>query len=449
MNNNPLMRSLIRDLGEGLILRRATSADAEALATFNARLHSDDGPDKPDERVAAWTRDLITRPHPTFSPGDFTIVEESAIGKIVSSLNLISQTWAYAGIEFGVGRPELVGTLPEYRKHGLVRLQFEEVHKWSAERGELLQAVTGIPYFYRQFGYEMALELEGGRTGFEMNLPKLGEGQSEPYQLRPANETDIPFLMEVDRFACLRSLVSCVRNDSLWRHELTGYSDDNCCRLEWRIIERVENQEPVGILAHPWYLWEVTIGVMYYELKPGISWLEVTPSVVRYLWQTGKAYAGRDNRICTAYHFNLGSSHPIYEVFRKRLPRIRDPYAWYLRLPDLPGFLRHISPVLEERIANSIAVNHSGEIKLNFYRNGLKLVLERGKLTGIESWQPSSSEWGQAAFPDLTFLQLVFGYRSFEELEQSFADCWWDNDEARVLLTVLFPKQATNLLPVV
>ena len=115
MNNNPPTQSLIRDLGEGLILRRTTPADAEALATFNARLHSDDGPDKPDERVAAWTRDLITRPHPTFSPGDFTIVEESATGKIVSSLNLISQTWAYAGIEFGVGRPELVGTLPEYR----------------------------------------------------------------------------------------------------------------------------------------------------------------------------------------------------------------------------------------------------------------------------------------------------------------------------------------------
>ena len=42
----------------------------------------------------------------------------------------------------------------------LSRIQFEEVHKWSAERGETVQAITGIPFYYRQFGYEMALDLD-------------------------------------------------------------------------------------------------------------------------------------------------------------------------------------------------------------------------------------------------------------------------------------------------
>jgi hypothetical protein len=123
---------ILRDLGNGLVMRRSTPADVEALAEFNARVHSDEGPDKPDERLAAWTRDLLAYPHPTFEVGDFTIVEDSASGKIVSSLNLISQTWTYAGIPFGVGRPELVGTLPEYRNRGLVRAQFDVVHQWSA-----------------------------------------------------------------------------------------------------------------------------------------------------------------------------------------------------------------------------------------------------------------------------------------------------------------------------
>ena len=119
------------------------------------------------QRVAAWTHDLLTRPHPTLRPDDFTIVEETATGRIVSSLNLIPQTWSYEGIEFGVGRPELVGTLPEFRNRGLVRLQFEEIHKWSAERGDMVQAITGIPYYYRLFGYEMALDLAGRRFGYE------------------------------------------------------------------------------------------------------------------------------------------------------------------------------------------------------------------------------------------------------------------------------------------
>src|SRR3989337_669140 len=68
-------------------------------------------------------------PPPTLSPDDFTIVEETASGRIISSMNLIPQTWTYEGIEFGVGRPELVGTLPEFRNLGLVRMQFEEVHR--------------------------------------------------------------------------------------------------------------------------------------------------------------------------------------------------------------------------------------------------------------------------------------------------------------------------------
>jgi len=141
--------------------------------------------------------------------------------------------------------------------------------------------------------------------------------------------------------------------------------------------------------------------------------------------------------------------HPVYEVFRDKLPRIRDPYAWYLRIPDLGGFLRNIAPVLEQRIAESVIVSHSGEIKIGFYNRGLRLVLEHGKLTGLEDFKPTSYEAGDAAFPNLTFLQLLFGYRTMEELEQSYADCWYENDEARLVLTTLFPKKPSAVLAVV
>ena len=169
---------------------------------------------KPDGRIGQWARDLVEKPHPTFGTGDFTIVEDQATGRIVSSLNIISQTWAYEGIPFKVGRPELVATLPEFRNRGLVRLQFEEVHTWSADRGEMVQAITGIPYYYRLFGYEMCVDLDGSRAGFEMNLPKLKEGEPEPYRIRPATEVDIPFLSEVYAHASRRSLLSVVRDES-------------------------------------------------------------------------------------------------------------------------------------------------------------------------------------------------------------------------------------------
>jgi len=441
-------QTILRDLGNGLILRRSTSADGQRLADFNAAIHSDD-PKKPDERIGWWVRDLIEKPHPTFGVGDYTLVEEQATGRIVSSLNHISQTWTYEGIPFKVGRPELVATLPEFRNRGLIRLQFEEIHKWSAERGEMVQAITGIPYYYRLFGYEMCVDLDGSRSGFEMNLPRLKEGEAEPYRLRVAAEADIPFLSEVDAHAARRSLLHVVRDEALWRYDLNGRSAKSINRLTWKIIERAADGVRVGYLAHPEYSWGVSCPVMAYELKPGISWLEVTPSVVRHMWEVGKTICDGEGNTRSAFTFALAGTHPVYEVMRDNLPRQRLPYCWYLRVPDLPGFIRHIAPALERRLGESLIPGFSGDVRISFYRSGLRLGFERGRLSLVESWQPGPKEnEGDIACPDLTFLQLVFGHRTLDELKQSRADCWWKSDRERLLVTTLFPRKPSLLLPI-
>lgn len=443
---------ILRDLGYGLILRRATIEDTEALAAFNAQVHCDRDTQEPDEGVAAATRDLMACAHPTSDAGDFTVVEDTHTGAVVSSLCLISQTWSYGGIEFGVGRPELVGTHPDYRRRGLVRAQFEVIHQWSAERGQKMQAITGSPWFYRQFGYEMALELGGGRVGYMPHVPKLKEGEAEPYGVPPATEPHLPFIAQVYEQATKRSPVACIRDEALWRYELYGRSEKSVNRSELRVIEAAEG-EPVGFLVHPRHLWGPhrwgsRLVVRLYELKPGVSWLAVTPSVIRYVHATGKAYAARDQKEFGAFAFGLATEHPVYQTVHKRLPVTRRSYAWYVRVPDLPDFLRHIAPVLEQRLAESALVGHAGELKISFYRDGLRLVLENGRLSAVERWMPTDNDRGAAAFPDLTFLQLVFGYRALEELEYAFADGGAGTDEARALLKALFPKQASNLWPV-
>jgi hypothetical protein len=442
--------TFIRDLGDGLILRRATAEDAGPLAEFNSRIHSDDGPEHPDEKVAAWTRDLLSKPHPTFQPGDFTIVEDTATRQIVSSMNLISQTWEYAGIPFRVGRPELVGTHPEYRNRGLVRQQFEVVHRWSAERGEKVQAITGIPFYYRLFGYEMALNLGGGKTGFASQAPALLEGQSEPYRVRPAAAGDLDLIAGLYRQYRQRQLLSCVWDETLWRYELVGKSPKNVNRFELRVVETPEGQ-PVGCLAHPWMVWGSEMAATWYELKPGISYAEVTPNVIRYLMAYGQAYlsAHPGKAALGGFKFWLGEQHPVYQVAAGILSSTRRPYAWYLRVADLPDFLNHIRPLLERRLAASPLSGHSGALRVTFYNSGLKLAVEKGRLAAVEAWQPEPvGHAGEAAFPGLTFLQLLFGYRSLDELKYAFPDCWTRSDDAAALLTVLFPKQSSDVWPV-
>ena len=92
---------------------------------------------------------------------------------------------------------------------------------------------------------------------------------------------------------------------------------------------------------------------------------------------------------------------------------------------------------------------YSGEVKITFYRDGVRLVFEKGKLVTVEAWTPTPvGHSGEAAFPPHTFLQLLFGYRSLDMLKANFADCWTDRDEIHVLFTALFPCKSSNVWPI-
>jgi hypothetical protein len=445
-------------LDDGLILRRATPEDTETVADFNAHVHSDQGWDKPDEPVRAWVKDLMSGDHPTVSADDFLVVEDTATGNVISSTCLISQTWSYGGIPFGVGRIELVGTHPDHRRRGLVRAQFDVLHGWSAERGHLVQGITGIPWYYRQFGYEMAPELYGARRGPLSNVSELRDDQSEPFAIRPATPDDLAFVAEVADAANQRSLLSCVRDAALWRYELDGRLSEEAARWLLRVIE-VPEGDRVGFLAHPELRWGSAIALTAYELKRGISWWAVTPSVLRYLKRVGadlKPYYpdAEGGPLCDAISFSLGGEHPAYDIVQQRLPQVSDPYAWFIRVPDLPAFLRLIIPVLERRLAESTMLGHTGTLLLDFYIDGVKLVFEEGRVVdilphplGSESDTERRAVGAFARFPDLTFLQVLFGYRSLAELRHAYADCG-GNLEARLLVAALFPKQNSALWPI-
>jgi hypothetical protein len=64
----------------------------------------------------------------------------------------------------------------------------------------------------------------------------------------------------------------------------------------------------------------------------------------------------------------------------------------------------------------------------------------------VEPWKPvPEAHSGSAAFPGLTFLQLLFGYRSLDELNNAFADCVIDSPESHALLSFLFPKKPSDI----
>ena len=439
MSTNSILSQTPIDIGDNLILRFARFEDIDAIAEFNARIFEDEG-------VGYGIRGLMSGCHPTVKASDFTVVEDTCTNKIVSSMLLISQTWAYRGIPFKFGRPEVVVTEPEYRRRGLVRKQFEVIHALSASRGELMQGITGIPWYYRQFGYEMAMDVDGGRGVAGVHLPKLKDGESEKYRLRPAVEEDYALIQELYDRASQRQPFVSLRSEVEWNYEFSGRSEKDFAHRKWLIIETAAHERLGYVQYYPW-IEDNALYIVQMELISGVGYLNLMPSVLRGLWkvaQTTPASVSRPNQELNTLMLEFGRSHPAYHALLGNKAYEYGPYGLYVRIPDLVAFLRHIQVALEKNLVGTVAEGYNGELKLSYYRSGIQLKLNGGNITDISNWSPGSVEDGDARFPDLTFLQLLCGRCRFNELKTNFVDCD-GRDEAGAVLDCLFPPFTGNV----
>ena len=436
--------AVIEDLGDGLVLRYATQADIEALADFNRTVHADPPAYVPNEGVAAWTRDLMSGNHPRVRARDFVLVDDTKEKRVASTLVLISHRFRYGEIELEAGQPEAVGSHPGYRRHGLVRRLFDATHRQSAERGQKMLIIDGIPWYYRQFGYEMALEQGFVRLADKNLLPDEEPDPGAAIRVRPATQDDIPFLTELYARTCHRHRISCARDEGQWRYRLNGCNPQSYAYRVMGIAERSDGT-PVAAYTHENRLQLGFLVTNFVDVAQGTAWQVIRQPLLAELRRRGEQYAERDGQSFAGAAFALGREHPFYEVARGTLRVRPGSYAFYVRIPDLRDFLEHIAPELERRLAASAFAGQRGVLDLNLYREGVRLCFEEGRIAGVEAWTPDTAARGHVAFPDLSFLKLLMGYRSLHELEQFHPDCIILNPGRGALLEALFPKAASNL----
>ncbi len=443
----------VGDLGNGLICRWSTAADQPKIAQCMGKIYRDAPDDPYHPRAMDVARVLMAGDFPYMGPGDFALVEDTGKPErpVVAYTCFWRLRWLYGDIPFGVGQPEMVATDPDYRNRGLVRILFDMVHARSTAEGHLVQAITGIPYFYRQFGYEYVLDLEGSRIVPVAAVSEKEGDAPEPYHLRLATLDDVPQLMALYTRSRGESLIWNDVPEAFWSHHIAAWDDPfvqgdplRTILHGWLYMIVGEGGEVVGYVRLAAKRWDEKLGIWTLHLDPGQNWQEAAPCLLRALRDYGRQVPATETNTkpFAELDFMLGRTHPIYAALQDVLPmRAIPPYAWYLRVADLPGFIRHIAPVLEARLASSTLSGYTGELKIDFYRGGLRLGLERGRLTAIEPWRtPVYGDEADAGCPPLLFLQLLFGYRSLAELRAVFPDVW-ANAKPAMLLHTLFPQQ--------
>ena len=434
--------------GGGLLQRWSTPEDTKNIAQLCGMVFRDKEEEPLNIRMMENVHRHMSGDFPLMGPGDYAVIEDTKKegNPLVACTCLWRLEWEYDGIAFGVGQPEFVATHPDYRNRGLIRKLFEMVHARSESEGHLVQGITGISYFYRQFGYEYALELGGRKVTYLSLIPSAQENTPEPYSLRTANPEDIPLLMELYNGQRSTSMVWNIFSERFWRYQIQEEKDPTNVGKQMCVRMIVDNAGTVqGYLMAATKRWGKSLDVYALNIAAGASWQAVVSPLLRALQAYGMQIPAvrPDVPPFLEISFFLGSQHPVYEVLGETLaPFYEPPYAWYLRVPDVLAFIRHIAPVLEKRIANSAAAVYTGEFTIDFFRGGMHMVFDKGHISRVEPWRaPAYQNTADASCPALVFLQMLFGYRSLDELRYAFPDVRVENSNAEVLLNALFPKK--------
>lgn len=403
----------------------AGERDVARLAAFNGLIHG--------QGVDDMTRELILN-HPDTRPEQWLYVEDEAMGQVVSSLCLIPWTWRCQGIALKAGEMGIVGTLEPYRGRGLVRALVGRFKELLREGGYDLSQIQGIPYFYRQFGYEYAMPLEGGWQVGLHHIPDPGDGEATPYVFRLATDRDIPVLVRLYDEAAHDLDIHAVRSEAEWRYLLGPSTKTETDAETWLITD--EGGRVMGYARVP--KGGFGRGLIVNEVSR--LNLESALAALRFFrklsMERGKPYI----------RLNLPQGCALIQTARYLGAHDAGRYAWQIYLVDVARLLRKLGPVFERRLAASPLAGLSKTVCIDLYREAFDLQFEGGKLLAVE---PAGSHGGVTQpqgipirMPPPLLAPLLLGYRSSEELARTYPDFSADG-EGQLLAETLFPRLAS------
>jgi len=362
--------------------------------------------------------------HPTMTLRDFFIIKHQ--GKTVASLNLIPVKWSIRGIPLKVAEMGCVATLNQYRHQGLQRKLINEFHKQATEQEYDLCAIEGIPYFYRQFGYEYALPL---LEETKIRLDQIPDYESK-LNIRPFTNEDIPKGMQLLTQSQKKFYIHILRDEQIWKMQqetgiasadkFEGYAieKDGEMTAYFRISDKPESKELI--------LREAT-DTDYNTSKAFLNFLK----------NAGKQRGHEILTAQTSYHDPL-TQQLIALGAVQRIP----PYAWQIRIIDQAKLFQKIKPLLEKRLANSMYSHLTEKLNFNFRRYTVQIAVENGSVTAIHKLD--TNEDRTIGLNPLAFTQLLLGHRSRQELEMIYPD-FNILPSHKHLIDILFPKLPSHI----
>lgn len=404
------------ELHDGLTLRSvSTIRELERVAAFNGLIHGTE--------VVGMTANLFAD-HPDTRGRDLLYVENDG-GEVIASACLIPWTLHTGEVDLPVGELGIVGTREDYRGRGINRHLMGAFWQRFTERGCLLSIIQGIPFFYRQYGYEYALlPLEGG---WRLQPDQVPAPLVEGFTFRPAALDDAILLATLYQEQSARLDISARRSADIWHYLLSDLRKPDSMEHETLVILSPQG-ETAGYLRLPKYHFYENLTTIdecsELSFAAGLAVLNELARRVRADDQDG-------------IRFNLPPTSGLLKLARAYGAVSLGTYSWQVRVPDMAALLGRMGPVLSTRLAGSAFAGLTQKISLDLYRQHIELNFDHGVL--ISAMPVKHSDHPILRIPPDQAVPLVLGGRSLEEIGTSHPDAsphhLW-----KPLVDVLFPK---------
>lgn len=371
-----------------------------------------------DEDVRGITRRFVEH-HPDMNREHFFMVKHGE--KAVAGLLLIPQVWKIGGVEMKVAEMGCVGTDPLHRRKGVQWILNDEFDKYAIEQSYDLCVLAGIPYFYRQLGYQYAVELD---YSTEIELAKIPEKESG-IRVEKFTEDHVDKADRLLRKAQEGYLVHSVRTEEVWemQQETGTYGGE-----PFQAVSLLLGDKFVGYYR---YVVDKEKGTFY------IKELGIDENVsVGDLAGVIKGHASGMG--LTVLKTGLPHQDEVNRYLISRGAKTNRPYAWQVKVLDLTRFLTKLRPVLESRIEDSEFKDVSKDLTLNFWRFAVSMKIVGGKIVSIEKVHGEKDRTN--GMNPYAFIKLALGYKSRSKLEEMYPDFWVRGDMGG-LIDVMFPKQ--------
>jgi predicted acetyltransferase len=409
-----------------------TDDDVEELVKFHSIVHPDDDPEVLPRQIANL---------PGFGREMNYIIRDQDKGIIVSTLNAIPFIWNYEDIPLRNLELGWVGTLKEYRRKGLNKLLYAHFNNLLLSGNYDISTIQGIPYFYRQFGYDFVIPMDHTVWVRTDQIQPFDEKNPPDYmklKIRFANKKDIPAMMSLLEELNQNLLIYASRSLELWELQETMKKrwdsdfqsyvvfDDSKIIGYFRLVRDIKKENSPN---------KSTMNV----IESSILTFDGVRRVLQFLYNE----ALQDDVPL------IGSFGPSINTLSRIMENIggfgKPWWKYQVRIPNMTSFLQKISPVLERRLKGTMFEGLTYDVIMNTFQNCYQLKFVNGKIIDVSNLGPQQVNENQAfRAPPNDLARLVLGAYSIKEIEQNNIDFIVRGD-VRLIAETLFPKKESSI----